>query len=296
MLVIGNEKAVRASRRRRCISPFRLAERRRPRRHLRSRCAARHARTLPGEPRRLRTAAARHRAADADPCRGADLDPVRSHRGAGRRTRPIEGGPGAGDRPGGLRGHRHAGQRHLPPRLAHTWADTLLTPLNDSFIDLDLLARIDPDTLQDRAAVDLCRGGLEAAPAPRRAGGRPVDWVVMRNRLSSLAARNKRDMSTVLGCARQAHRLSRRNRQSRRVIYQRELFLNGLTLLDLKRGGSGPSLTFEPCRRPAGGARSGGCAQPATASCGRAIGCARDRTNHRRPASCRMNRAPNAQV
>ena len=33
-------------------------------------------------------------------------------------------------------------------RLAHTWADTLLTPLNDSFIDLDLLARIDPDTLE----------------------------------------------------------------------------------------------------------------------------------------------------
>src|SRR5260370_39082790 len=33
-------------------------------------------------------------------------------------------------------------------RLAHTWADTLLTPLNDSFIDLDLLARVDPDTLK----------------------------------------------------------------------------------------------------------------------------------------------------
>ena len=74
-------------------------------------------------------------------------------------------------------------------------------------------------------------------------GGRPVDWVVRRNRLSSLAARNKRDMSTVLDAL--AKRIGFRVAAglSERVIYK-ELFLNGLTLLDLKRGGSGPSLTL----------------------------------------------------
>ncbi len=65
----------------------------------------------------------------------------------------------------------------------------------------------------------------------------------MRNRLSSLAARNKRDMGTVIEAL--AKRIGFRIAAglSERVIY-RELFLNGLTLLDLKRGGSGPSLTI----------------------------------------------------
>ena len=128
-------------------------------------------------------------------------------------------------------------------RLAPTWADTLLTPLNDSFIDLDLLARVDPDTLK------VVRPSVYAEAVWRQRqiravqGGRPVDWVVMRNRLSSLAARNKRDMGTVLEAL--AGRIGFRTTigLSERVIY-RELFLNGLTLLDLKRGGGGPSLTL----------------------------------------------------
>ena len=76
-------------------------------------------------------------------------------------------------------------------------------------------------------------------------GGRPVDWVVMRNRLSSLAARNKRDMGNVIEAL--AKRIGFRVAAglSERVIYK-ELFLSGLTLLDLKRGsgGGGPSLTL----------------------------------------------------
>ena len=74
-------------------------------------------------------------------------------------------------------------------------------------------------------------------------GGRPVDWIVMRNRLSSLAARNKRDMSTVIETLAQRIGFRVTAGLSERVIY-RELFLNGLTLLDLKRGGKGPSLTL----------------------------------------------------
>jgi chromosome partitioning protein len=128
-------------------------------------------------------------------------------------------------------------------RTAHVWADTLLTPLNDSFIDLDLLARIDPDTLK------IVRPSIYAEAVWRQRqlraiqGGRPVDWVVMRNRLSSLAARNKRDMGTVIDAL--AKRIGFRVAAglSERVIYK-ELFLSGLTLLDLKRGGGGPSLTL----------------------------------------------------
>ena len=132
-------------------------------------------------------------------------------------------------------------------RLAHTWADTLLTPLNDSFIDLDLLARIDPETLKIVRPSVYAEAVWKQRQVRAVQGARPVDWVVMRNRLSSLAARNKRDMGTVIEAL--AKRIGFRTATglSERVIY-RELFLSGLTLLDLKRGSSGgktgPSLTM----------------------------------------------------
>ncbi len=128
-------------------------------------------------------------------------------------------------------------------RLAHTWADTLLTPLNDSFIDLDLLARVDPDTLKIVRPSIYSEAVWKQRQIRAVQGGRPVDWIVMRNRLSSLAARNKRDMGTVIEAL--AKRIGFRVAAglSERVIYK-ELFLNGLTLLDLRRGGAGPSLTL----------------------------------------------------
>ncbi len=127
-------------------------------------------------------------------------------------------------------------------RLAHTWADTLLTPLNDSFIDLDLLARVDPETLKIVRPSIYAEAVWKQRQIRSMQGQRPVDWIVMRNRLSSIAARNKRDMGTVIEAL--AKRIGFRTAQglSERVIY-RELFLNGLTLLDLKRG-SGPSMTM----------------------------------------------------
>src|SRR5262245_15054072 len=127
-------------------------------------------------------------------------------------------------------------------RLAHTWADTLLTPLNDSFIDLDLLARVDPDTLKIVRPSIYAEAVWKQRQLRAVQGGRPVDWVVMRNRLSSIAARNKRDMAAVLEAL--AKRIGFRIAAglSERVIYK-ELFLNGLTLLDLKRG-AGQSLTL----------------------------------------------------
>lgn len=128
-------------------------------------------------------------------------------------------------------------------RLAHTWADTLLTPLNDSFIDLDLLARIDPDTLRIVRPSIYAEAVWKQRQLRAMQGGHPVDWIVMRNRLSSLAARNKRDMAAVIETL--AKRIGFRTAAglSERVIYK-ELFLSGLTLLDLKRGSGGPSLTL----------------------------------------------------
>lgn len=118
-------------------------------------------------------------------------------------------------------------------RFGHSFADTLVTPLNDSLLDLDVLARVDPETQRIGhpgqysemvwdARKQRAMGGVKKAP----------DWFVMRNRLSSLDARNKREMERLLGEL--ARRIGFRlvGGLSERVIY-RELFLEGLTLLDL---------------------------------------------------------------
>jgi chromosome partitioning protein len=133
-------------------------------------------------------------------------------------------------------------------RLAHTWADTLLTPLNDSFIDLDLLARVDPETLRIVRPSVYAEAVWKQRQVRAVQGARPVDWIVMRNRLSSLAARNKRDMGSVIEAL--ARRIGFRvaTGLSERVIY-RELFLSGLTLLDLKRGGGSLTMSHVAARQ-----------------------------------------------
>lgn len=118
-------------------------------------------------------------------------------------------------------------------RLAHAHADTIVTPLNDSFVDFDLLARLDPAT----GAVtgpSLYSEMVWEARKRRALSGVPggIDWVVMRNRLSATHARNKAEMGRKLEdlSARIGYRIARGFGD--RVIY-RELFPMGLTLLDL---------------------------------------------------------------
>jgi chromosome partitioning protein len=119
-------------------------------------------------------------------------------------------------------------------RLAHSYADTLITPLNDSFIDLDMLVRISPDSL------DILRPSTysemvwdqKKQKAMRDSGS--IDWIVLRNRLSSIHSRNKEEMERVLQAL--AKRIGFRLVPGfgERVIF-RELFLSGLTLLDLRK-------------------------------------------------------------
>lgn len=118
-------------------------------------------------------------------------------------------------------------------RLAHLHADTIVTPLNDSFVDFDLLARIDPET--GRVTGPSLYSEMVWTARKQRAmmGMRDgIDWVVMRNRVSATRARNKKSMGDKLEelSSRIGFRLARGFGD--RVIY-RELFPIGLTLLDL---------------------------------------------------------------
>ncbi len=128
-------------------------------------------------------------------------------------------------------------------RLGHSLADILITPLNDSFIDLDLLARIDPDAHSILGPSIYSQMVWEQRQMRARAGRRPTEWIVMRNRLSHIDARNKRVMSVLLDQL--AERIGFRLAPGfgERVVF-RELFPKGLTLLDLRQDGTGVDMTM----------------------------------------------------
>jgi chromosome partitioning protein len=120
-------------------------------------------------------------------------------------------------------------------RHVATQADTLVTPMNDSFVDFDLIGQVDAETFKVRRlsfyAELIWEARKSRALKQLREGRREMDWVVVRNRVQHVDARNQRridqaltELSKRVGF-RVAHGLSER------VIY-RELFPSGLTLLD----------------------------------------------------------------
>jgi chromosome partitioning protein len=122
-------------------------------------------------------------------------------------------------------------------RLAHQLADTLITPLNDSFVDLDILANIDLEGKKILQASVYSHMVWEHKKyrAASYAGGhkKNLDWVVMRNRVSHQDARSKRQMASLL--ADLSKRVGFRTIPGfgERVIY-RDLFPKGLTLVDMR--------------------------------------------------------------
>ncbi len=117
-------------------------------------------------------------------------------------------------------------------RAAIATADTLVTPINDSFVDLDLIGQVDPDSYKVRRPSFYAELVWDARKARAKSDGGTVDWVVLRNRLQHLEARNMRRVAAAL--AELSKRVGFRviPGLSERVIY-RELFPKGLTLLDL---------------------------------------------------------------
>ena len=118
-------------------------------------------------------------------------------------------------------------------RLAHGRADLVVTPMNDSFVDFDMLGTVDPVTLEltkpSLYSLTVWEGRKQRALSGQR---QAMDWVVLRNRLATTEARNRKrleDRLTALA-KRVGFRIGPGLRD--RVIY-RELFPFGLTIADL---------------------------------------------------------------
>ena len=120
-------------------------------------------------------------------------------------------------------------------RHVATRADTLVTPLNDSFVDFDLIGQVDAETFKVRRlsfyAEMIWEARKKRAMATIRDARREMDWVVVRNRTGFTEARNQKRIDQALTelSKRVGFRIA--SGLSERVIY-RELFPSGLTLLD----------------------------------------------------------------
>lgn len=131
------------------------------------------------------------------------------------------------------------GSNNALSQLAHSYADIIITPINDSFVDLDLIAHIDAKDLSVVKPGIYSQMVWEQKMEKVKRDKSSIDWIIMRNRIAAVDAHNKRNMekvvsqlSTRLGCKIAPG-------FGERVIF-RELFLKGLTLLDIKN----PQLNF----------------------------------------------------
>jgi chromosome partitioning protein len=118
-------------------------------------------------------------------------------------------------------------------QVAHSLADTLITPLNDSFVDFDLLAHVDTEGEDITGPSVYSEMVWNARQLRSQAGLPPIDWIVVRNRMGAQAMVNKEKMERVIN--KLSKRIGFRTAAgfNERVIF-RELFPRGLTLLDLK--------------------------------------------------------------
>lgn len=116
-------------------------------------------------------------------------------------------------------------------RFVATRANTLVTPINDSFVDFDLIGQVDAETFKVKRLSFYAELIWEARKARAKSDGVTIDWIVVRNRVQNIEARNQQRMSDAI--AELSKRVGFRTISglSERVIY-RELFPSGLTLID----------------------------------------------------------------
>ena len=121
-------------------------------------------------------------------------------------------------------------------------ADLVLTPVNDSFVDLDVLAQIDPHR-KTVTGLSAFAARLLSDRRARKQDGMPVaPWLVARNRIAPLDSRNARDVDWALEKLEDVIGITMIPGFSERVIF-RELFLVGLTILDLRDAAGGQPLS-----------------------------------------------------
>ena len=126
-----------------------------------------------------------------------------------------------------------AGHDSAIARRAIALADTLVTPVNNSFADLDLLARFNPLSGDIVGPGCFTTAVEEIRSARLNHGMTDLDWVVVGNRVRRETSRNQQSITAALERIAPKANFRIGTGLSERTAY-RELFLLGLTHLDLK--------------------------------------------------------------
>ncbi|MCL2439538.1 MAG: division plane positioning ATPase MipZ [Alphaproteobacteria bacterium] len=119
----------------------------------------------------------------------------------------------------------------------HKNADILITPVNDSLIDLDVIAQLDPYTHEVLGLSNYAQNVRAMNQIRNDSGLEPFKWYVLRNRISHIDAKNKREVDQILTKLADIVGFKYISGIGERVVY-REMFLNGLTILDMMSLGS----------------------------------------------------------
>lgn len=121
-------------------------------------------------------------------------------------------------------------------RTVHSYADTLITPINESLIDIDVLVRVNKGESHSMRPSIYAEMVWEQRKLRAIRREKPIDWIVVKNRMSPLYSNNRKNINTILEALsrRIGFRLS--DGFCERVIFK-ELFVSGLTLLDLEDQG-----------------------------------------------------------
>lgn len=117
-------------------------------------------------------------------------------------------------------------------RLAHTITDTLVTPINDSFVDLDLLGEVNDSDYSVKKLSHYSEMVWESRKQRTLYGKKALDWVVMRNRISTLSTKNMHRVHNAIEELQKKVAFRYVAGLSERVVYK-ELFPKGLTLVDI---------------------------------------------------------------
>jgi chromosome partitioning protein len=83
-------------------------------------------------------------------------------------------------------------------RAAILRADTLVTPMNDSFVDLDLIGQVHPENFKITKPSFYAELIWNSRTQRAKQTGKSVDWVVLRNRLQHIDSHNLRRVGAAL--------------------------------------------------------------------------------------------------
>ena len=115
-------------------------------------------------------------------------------------------------------------------------ADLLVTPINDSLVDLDVLASIDPQNMTLRGPSHYTERLFSVSQKRNLMQKTPLRWYVVRNRMSPFKNKNRQAIDALMPQLASKLKFTLLPNLTERIIF-RELFLNGLTMLDLRENG-----------------------------------------------------------